>query len=102
MGTTVPGLDARQETLLERIVRAAGTTDDADDAFVAVRVGLAGGLIYHPGSRPITVEDLRDLQSLAERGYLTLTRAPSGARLFVVTTLGREQCGRTSPGSLLA
>ena len=94
MDTMVPGLDLRQEALLERIVASARGAADPEDSFVAVRVGLAGGLIYRPGSRPITVDDMRDLQALAERGYLALTRTPSGARLFVVTTLGVEHSDR--------
>ncbi|HUZ02065.1 MAG TPA: hypothetical protein VMU89_17090 [Thermomicrobiaceae bacterium] len=94
MDTMLPGLDVRQEALLKRIVGSARAAADPDDSFVAVRVGLAGGLIYHPGSRPIAVDDLRDLQLLAERAYLALTRTRSGARLFAVTALGFEHCDR--------
>ena len=94
MDTMLPGLNLDQEALLERLVGAARDAADPADRFVAVRVGLAGALIYHPGARPIAMDDMGDLQALAERGFLTLTRAPSGARLFSVTTLGFEHSRR--------
>ncbi|MDI3339837.1 MAG: hypothetical protein QJR03_04820 [Sphaerobacter sp.] len=53
-----------------------------------MRVGLAGVVIYRPGIEPIVAADMADLDALAAEGYLSLTRTPSGARLFDVTPRG--------------
>lgn len=87
--TRNPDPQGRRRALLYRLVTAAReSTTSPWERFTAVRVGLAGVVIYRPGVAPITGAEMADLDALAEQGYLDLTRTPSGARLFDVTHQG--------------
>lgn len=86
MSTTRSRLRASQEHLLAQLVEAVrAVVTHPWEHFVAVRVGLAGIVIYHPSTDPITAEDMADLDALAELELIDLTRTPSGARIFDLT-----------------
>lgn len=90
----------RRRALLERLVEAARSAPAGPwERFTAVRVGLAGVVIYRPGIEPITAADMADLDALAADGSLELTKTPSGARLFEVTALGRARAEGIDPGA---
>lgn len=60
------------------------------ECFIAMRIDNRHASIYHPRTKPLVIEfeRLRDLDVLAELGYLSLTRMPSGARVFTIEQRG--------------
>lgn len=82
-------LTPEQDDLLERLVAIAqDVTPRTWEAFVALRTGLTGATVFHPRARPLPINDLADVDALAEAGFIDLTRTPSGARVFRITRNG--------------